>query len=103
MHDIHYLRTHVTTIGSADTDLDIRIAGIYVSRRHCRIEQRTRGALLMDDGSKNGTYYERERTFGLGLKPLFEDTPVGQMGNVLTPGTTFVVGDRQHRYIASTT
>lgn len=99
-HSIHDLRPYVTNIGSADTGVDIRIAAVHVSGNHCRIEQRPRGALLIDDGSKNGTYHEHKRTFGIGLKPLFEDTRIGATGDVLRPGTTFVVGNRQHRYIA---
>jgi hypothetical protein len=99
-HDIHDLRSHVTTIGSADRDVDIRLAAAHVSARHCRIEWRARRALLVDDGSKNGTYHDRKTTFGLGLEPSFENTPVGARGVVLTPGATFMVGDRDHRFVA---
>lgn len=98
--DIHDLRSSVTTIGSADRGVDIRLATAYVSAKHCRIELRARGAMLVDHGSKNGTYRESKRTFGLGLKASFEEAHVGTRGVILMPGTTFVVADRDHRYIA---
>lgn len=98
-HDIYDLRSRVTAIGADKRDVDIWLLAAHVSARHCRIERRSRGAVLMDDGSKNGTYHE-SRTFGLGLKPSFEALRVGPGGVVLTPGTTFVVGGIDHRYIA---
>jgi hypothetical protein len=99
-HDIHDLRSAITTIGSADRGVDIRLEVAHVSRKHCRIELRPRGAVLVDEGSKNGTYHENTRTFGHGLKPSFEETQVGARGAILRPGTTFCVGNRDLRYIA---
>lgn len=98
MHDLPRTRK-VTTIGAA-ADRDIEITGKHISAEHCRIERRARGMVLTDEGSKNGTYHETKRSFGLGLKPSFEETRVGSRGVLLVPGTTFVVGDMPHRYIA---
>src|SRR4051812_48326988 len=49
----------VTVIGRGDADLRVRDDG--VSRRHCSIQPRGRGALLLDLGSANGTFIEGER------------------------------------------
>lgn len=100
-HTIHDLRRDrkATSIGSA-SDRDIQIIAKHISGHHCRIENRARGSVLLDEHSKNGTYHETKRTFGLGLKPSFEETRVPADGFHLRPGTTFVVGDLPHRYIA---
>jgi hypothetical protein len=100
-HIIHDLRRDrkVTTVGK-DEDRDIRIADDRVSGHHCRLESRARGTVLIDEHSRNGTHHETRRTFGLGLKPSFETTPVPADGVHLRPGMTFVVGDIGHRYIA---
>ena len=100
-HAIHDLRRDrkATSIGS-DPDRDIQIIAKHISGHHCRIENRARGSVLLDEHSKNGTYHETKRTFGLGLKPSFEETRVPADGFHLRSGTTFVVGDLPHRYIA---
>ncbi|HET7788523.1 MAG TPA: GGDEF domain-containing protein [Myxococcales bacterium] len=49
----------VTVIGRGDADLRVRDDG--VSRRHCSIQPRERGALLLDLGSANGTFVDGER------------------------------------------
>lgn len=49
----------VTVIGRGDADLRVRDDG--VSRRHCSIQPRGRGALLVDLGSANGTFVDGER------------------------------------------
>ena len=49
----------VTVIGRGDADLRVRDDG--VSRRHCSIQPRGRGALLLDLDSANGTFVEGER------------------------------------------
>ncbi|TMQ05627.1 MAG: FHA domain-containing protein [Deltaproteobacteria bacterium] len=59
---MHDLRSSVTTIGSADRGIDIRLPTAHISANHWRIELRARGAGLVDVGSKNGTYYENKRT-----------------------------------------
>jgi diguanylate cyclase (GGDEF)-like protein len=48
-----------TVIGRGEADLRIDDDGI--SRRHCSIQPRGRGALLVDLGSANGTYVDGER------------------------------------------
>src|SRR5436305_15214156 len=48
-----------TVIGRGETDLRIEDDG--VSRRHCSITPRGRGAQLVDLGSANGTFVEGER------------------------------------------
>lgn len=98
---IHDLRREqkATTIGS-DADRDIQIIAEHISGHHCRIENRARGTVLVDERSKNGTYYETRRSFGAGLKPSFDETRVPAEGFRLRPGTTFIVGDLPHRYIA---
>src|SRR3954466_7271058 len=58
----------VTVIGRGDADLRVRDDG--VSRRHCSIQPRGRGALLLDLGSANGTFVEGER---VGEKLLSSD------------------------------
>lgn len=100
-HTIHDLRRDrkSTTIGS-DADRDVPIVGEHVSAHHCRIENRARGMVLIDERSKNGTYYDTKRWFGVGLQASFEDTRVPSDGIHLRPGMTFIVGDKQHRYLA---
>jgi hypothetical protein len=100
-HTIHNLRRDrkITTFGS-NADRDIQIIAGHISGRHGRIESRARGMVLIDERSKNGTYYETKRTFGLGLQAHFEDLRVPAEGFHLRPGTTFLVGDRPHRYLA---
>jgi two-component system cell cycle response regulator len=49
----------VTVIGRGDADLRVRDDG--VSRRHCSIQPRGHGALLLDLGSANGTFVDGER------------------------------------------
>lgn len=97
IHDLHPRK--VSTIGSAP-DRDIVIEGEHVSAHHCRIERRSRGQMVIDEGSKNGTYYETKRSLGLGLKPVFEETRASANGFVLVPGMTFVIGAQPHRYVA---
>ncbi|MGE5049012.1 MAG: diguanylate cyclase [Deltaproteobacteria bacterium] len=58
----------VTVIGRGDADLRVRDDG--VSRRHCSIQPRGRGALLVDLGSANGTFVDGER---VGEKLLSND------------------------------
>src|SRR5262249_32487080 len=89
----------VSTIGSAP-DRDIVIEGDYVSSHHCRVEHRSRGQIVIDEGSKNGTYCETKRSLGLGLRPVFEETRASAAGFLLVPGMTFVVGAMPHRYLA---
>src|SRR2546430_11763596 len=61
MGELHKLKPdHTTVIGRGDADLRIEDDG--VSRRHCSIQPRGRGALLVDLGSANGTFVEGERT-----------------------------------------
>jgi two-component system, cell cycle response regulator len=48
-----------TVIGRGDAD--VRIDDDGISRRHCSIQPRGRGALLVDLGSANGTYVDGER------------------------------------------
>ncbi|TMQ03566.1 MAG: FHA domain-containing protein [Deltaproteobacteria bacterium] len=84
---IHDLRREqkATTIGS-DADRDIQIIAEHISGHHCRIENRARGTVLVDERSKNGTYYETRRSFGAGLKPSFDETRVPAEGFRLRPG-----------------
>jgi two-component system cell cycle response regulator len=58
----------VTVIGRGDADLRVRDDG--VSRRHCSIQPRGSGALLVDLGSANGTFVDGER---VGEKLLSND------------------------------
>jgi two-component system cell cycle response regulator len=48
-----------TLIGRGEAD--VRIDDDGISRRHCSIQPRGRGALLVDLGSANGTYVDGER------------------------------------------
>ena len=58
--ELHKLKAdHPTVIGRGDADLRIEDDG--VSRRHCSIQPRGRGALLVDLGSQNGTFVDGER------------------------------------------
>lgn len=95
---IHHLARKVSTIGST-ADRDIVIHGEYISAHHCRLEQRPGGLLLIDESSKNGTYYEAKRSVGLALKPSFEEKRVSVKGVTLEPGMTFVVGALPHRFV----
>jgi len=49
----------LTVIGRGDADLRVEDDG--VSRRHCSIQPRGKGAVLVDLGSANGTFVEGER------------------------------------------
>src|SRR5713101_8052450 len=58
--ELHKLKPdQPTVIGRGEADLRIDDDGI--SRRHCSIQPRGRGALLVDLGSANGTYADGER------------------------------------------
>jgi hypothetical protein len=70
-------------LGSA-VDCDIAIDSPFVSARHCRLERRTLGLEVADQGSKNGTYFEGKR----------------EVEFFLRPGKTFVVGALPHRFLA---
>ena len=60
MGELHKLKPdHTTVIGRGDADLRIEDDG--VSRRHCSIQPKGRGAVLVDLGSANGTFVEGER------------------------------------------
>src|SRR5258706_2576202 len=58
--ELHKLKPdQPTVIGRGEADLRIDDDGI--SRKHCSIQPRGRGALLVDLGSANGTYVDGER------------------------------------------
>ena len=58
--ELHKLKSdQATVIGRGDADLRIDDDG--VSRKHCSIQPRGRGALLVDLGSANGTFVGGER------------------------------------------
>jgi hypothetical protein len=75
-------KTHFM-VGSA-VDCDIAIESPFVSARHCRLDRRTLGLEVTDQGSKNGTYFEGKRETEFYLRP----------------GKTFVVGALPHRFLA---
>jgi diguanylate cyclase (GGDEF)-like protein len=58
--ELHKLKPDmVTVIGRGETDLRIEDDG--VSRKHCSIQPRGKGAMLVDLGSANGTFVDGER------------------------------------------
>jgi diguanylate cyclase (GGDEF)-like protein len=58
--ELHKLASDtLTVIGRGDADLRVEDDG--VSRRHCSIQPRGKGAVLVDLGSANGTFVEGER------------------------------------------
>lgn len=71
------------TMGSAP-DRDIAIQSPFVSARHCRLDRKLLGLQVIDQGSKNGTFFEGKR----------------EKGFYLRPGTTFVVGALPHCFLA---
>ena len=64
--------------------LTIVIASPYVSSRQCRLDRKRATVRVTDEHSKNGTWFEGAR------EPWF----------YLTPGKTFIVGARPHRFLA---
>lgn len=71
------------TLGSAPGQ-SIVVASPFVSARHCRLERKRSTLRVTDERSKNGTWFEGAR------EPWF----------YLTPGKTFIVGARPHRFLA---
>ena len=71
------------TLGAVP-DQDIAIPSPFVSARHCRLVRTPLGLRVVDQRSKNGTYFDgkRRRSF------------------YLEPGETFFVGARAHRVLA---
>jgi diguanylate cyclase (GGDEF)-like protein len=60
MGELHRLKPdQATVIGRGEADLRIEDDG--VSRRHCSIQPKGKGAMLVDLGSANGTFVEGER------------------------------------------
>ncbi len=58
--ELHKLKPDLTTvIGRGEAD--VRIEDDGVSRKHCSLQPRGRGALLIDLGSANGTFVDGER------------------------------------------
>ena len=85
LHALRPLRRGIKhyTLGSA-SDQDIVIRSPYVSPQHCRLVRTPLGLRVVDQGSKNGTYFEgrRKRSF------------------YLEPGQAFTVGARAYRVLA---
>src|SRR5688500_13224733 len=53
----HTSRSHELSIGSADGN-DLKLTDPAVSRHHCALHADERGLVLLDLGSRNGTYVD---------------------------------------------
>jgi hypothetical protein len=96
IHDIP--RGRKVSMGSAPGQ-DIRLAGDWVSAKHCELQRRSRGLVVTNLG-RNGTCYETQRSLGHALRPTsFDELPIPPRGVVLEPGRTFVIGGDRHRFV----
>jgi FHA domain len=81
-------RKQFTAGAAPDQNHEIVISSAFVSARHCRFERRLEGHLpvlqVVDWSSKNGTWFEGKRESSFPLRP----------------GKMFVMGTRQHCFLA---
>jgi hypothetical protein len=88
IYKLHPTKDSFVLGSSSDDDTDIVVPSGFVSRRHGRFERRTEQGYpilqFVDNGSKNGTYFEGKR------EPSFS----------LRPGKLFSIGARMHVFLA---